>query len=165
MNATVARAVAPTPKLVWRPMREADLPAVAALEADAHAAPWTPGNFRDALTAGYSTIVGEIDGAIVAYGILVLAPGEAQLLNLTVVSALRRHGIGRTLLRRFLTDARRLGAEQCFLEVRVSNAAAIALYSAEGFAAVARRVGYYPPATAGDVREDALVLRRSLRNI
>jgi ribosomal-protein-alanine N-acetyltransferase len=165
MNATVARAVAPTPKLVWRPMREADLPAVAALEADAHAAPWTPGNFRDALTAGYSTIVGEIDGAIVAYGILVLAPGEAQLLNLTVVSALRRHGIGRTLLRRFLTDARRLGAEQCFLEVRVSNAAAIALYAAEGFAAVARRVGYYPPATAGDVREDALVLRRSLRNI
>jgi ribosomal-protein-alanine N-acetyltransferase len=165
MNATAARAAVPTPKLVWRPMREADLPAVAALEADAHAAPWTPGNFRDALTAGYSTVVGEIDGAIVAYGVLVLAPGEAQLLNLTVVSALRRHGIGRTLLRRFLTDARRLGAEQCFLEVRVSNAAAIALYSAEGFVAVARRVGYYPPVAAVDAREDALVLRRSLRDI
>jgi ribosomal-protein-alanine N-acetyltransferase len=165
MNPTAARVVMPAPKLVWRPMREADLPAVAALEADAHAAPWTPGNFRDALTAGYSTIVGEVDGAIVAYGVLVLAPGEAQLLNLTVVSALRRHGIGRALLRHFLTDALRLGAEQCFLEVRVSNAAAIALYSAEGFVAVARRVGYYPPATAADAREDALVLRRSLRDI
>jgi ribosomal-protein-alanine N-acetyltransferase len=165
MNATVVRAAVPAPELVWRPMRETDLSVVAALEAHAHAAPWTPGNFRDALSAGYSTIVGEVDGAIVAYGVLVLAPGEAQLLNLTVVSALRRHGIGRALLRRFLSDALPLGAEQCFLEVRVSNTAAIALYSAEGFVAVARRVGYYPPATAGDVREDALVLRRSLRNI
>jgi ribosomal-protein-alanine N-acetyltransferase len=164
VNKTAICAAVPAPELVWRPMREADLPAVAALEADAHAAPWTPGNFRDALTAGYSTIVGEADRAIVAYGVLVLAPGEAQLLNLTVVSALRRHGIGRELLRRFLNDARRLGAEQCFLEVRVSNAAAIALYSAEGFVAVARRLGYYPPATAGGAREDALVLRRPLRD-
>jgi [ribosomal protein S18]-alanine N-acetyltransferase len=165
MSATAARVAAPARELVWRPMQEADVPAVAALEADAHAAPWTPGNFRDALAAGYSTVVGEVDGAIVAYGILVLAPGEAQLLNLTVVDALRRHGIGRALLRRFLTDALRFGAEQCFLEVRVSNAAAIALYSAEGFVAVARREGYYPPAIVGGAREDALVLRRSLREV
>ena len=91
-----------------------------------------------------------------------LAPGEAQLLNLTVRSAARRHGLGRELLRRFLRAARELGAEQCFLEVRQTNGAAIGLYSAEGFAAVARRVGYYPPALPGDSREDALVLRRAL---
>jgi [ribosomal protein S18]-alanine N-acetyltransferase len=163
MNATMARTAVSVPRLVWRSMRESDLPAVAALEASAHAAPWTTSNFHDALTAGYSTIVGEVDGAIVAYGVLMLAPGEAQLLNLTVANALRRQGIGRALLRRFLADGWRLGAEQCFLEVRVSNAGAIALYSAEGFVAVARRIAYYPPATAGDAREDALVLRRSLR--
>jgi [ribosomal protein S18]-alanine N-acetyltransferase len=164
VNATVVRAATPASELLWRPMRETDVPAVAAVEADAHAAPWTPGNFRDALAAGYSTVVGEVDGAIVAYGVLVLGPGEAQLLNLTVVGALRRRGIGRALLRRFLTDVVRLGAEQCFLEVRVSNAAAIALYSAEGFVAVARRVAYYPPASADAPREDALVLRRALRD-
>jgi ribosomal-protein-alanine N-acetyltransferase len=149
--------------IAWRPMVDADIAAVAAIEAEAHPAPWTPGNFRDALAAGYRATVGETSGAIAAYGILMLAPGEVQLLNLTVIDALRRRGIGRALLRRFLADAEALGADQCFLEARASNAAAMGLYAAEGFAAVARRAGYYPAAHAGAVREDALVLRRALR--
>ena len=144
-------------------MQESDLGAVAALEAQAHPAPWTAGNFRDALAAGYSTVVGEADGAIVAYGVLMMGPGEAQILNLTVAPAARRRGLARALLRRFLDDALRLGAEQCFLEVRLSNAAAIALYRAEGFAPVARRAGYYPAADGAGAREDALVLRRGVR--
>lgn len=164
MNATLAAAIAATPEIVWRPMREADVAVVAAIEAGVHVAPWTPGNFRDALATGYGATVGEANGSIVAYGVLLFAPGEAQLLNLTVVDALRRRGIGRELLRRFLSDAATLGADQCFLEVRVSNVAAIGLYSAEGFAPVARRAGYYPSARPGDAREDALVLRRALRD-
>jgi ribosomal-protein-alanine N-acetyltransferase len=162
VNATLVQPQANAQELAWRPMREADLAAVAALEAEAHPAPWTVGNFRDALAAGYGTLVVESAGAIIAYGVLMLAPGEAQLLNLTVTRAARRRGIGRQLLRRFVNDARELGAEQCFLEVRQSNEAAIALYCTEGFAAVARRIGYYPPARIGDGREDALVLRRPL---
>jgi ribosomal-protein-alanine N-acetyltransferase len=149
---------------LWRPMQESDLAMVSALEAESHPAPWTAGNFRDALAAGYSTIVGEADGAIVSYGVLMMGPGEAQVLNLTVAPAARRRGLARALLRRFLDDALRLGAEQCFLEVRVSNAAAIALYRAEGFVAVARRAGYYPPAKGALEREDALVLRRGVRS-
>ena len=145
---------------LWRPMQESDLAAVSTLEAECHPAPWTAGNFRDALAAGYSTIVGEADGTIVAYGVLMIGPGEAQVLNLTVARPARRRGLARALLRRFLDDAVRLGAEQCFLEVRISNAAAIALYRAEGFVAVARRAGYYPPGDGALAREDALVLRR-----
>ncbi len=91
-----------------------------------------------------------------------LAPGEAQILNLSVVPDARREGLGRQLLRRFIDDARRLGAEQIFLEVRVSNVAAIGLYDAEGFAAVGRRDGYYPGIGADAPREDALVMRLSL---
>jgi len=143
-------------------MRDTDITSVATIEAAVHLAPWTPGNFRDALAAGYGATVGEASGCIVAYGVLMFAPGEAQLLNLTVVDLLRRRGIGRALLRRFIADAAALGADQCFLEVRASNIAAIGLYSAEGFAPVARRAGYYPAAGVGDTREDALVLRRAL---
>jgi [ribosomal protein S18]-alanine N-acetyltransferase len=149
----------PTHVPEWRPLREGDVAYVAALEAQIHAAPWTPGNFRDALAAGYSASVGEREGRIVAYGVLMLAPGEAQILNLSVVPDSRREGLGRELLRRFIDDARRLGAEQIFLEVRVSNAAAIALYAAEGFRPVGRRECYYPPTQSG-MREDALVMRR-----
>jgi ribosomal-protein-alanine acetyltransferase len=144
-------------------MRDTDIVVVARIEAGAHVAPWTPGNFSDALAAGYGALVGEANANIVAYGVLMLAPGEAQLLNLTVVDTLRRRGIGRQLLQRFLTDAAALGADQCFLEVRESNVGAISLYAAEGFVPVARRVGYYPSTRTGAAREDALVLRRALR--
>lgn len=152
----------PRPGPEWRPLRETDVAYVAALEAQIHAAPWTAANFRDALAAGYSTSVGEREGRIVAYGVLMLAPGEAQILNLSVVPDARREGLGRALLRRFVDDARRLGAEQVFLEVRASNAAAIALYASEGFAPVARRESYYPPPKEGGPKEDALVMRRAL---
>ena len=135
---------------------------MAALEAHIHAAPWTPDNFREAIAAGYSTRVGEREGRIVAYGVLMLAPGEAQLLNLSVVPDARRNGLGSELLAQFLDDARRLGAEQVFLEVRESNAPAIALYARAGFESVARRESYYPAASDGAPREDALVMRRGL---
>ena len=158
MNATLVRDL---PSMVlWRPLVEEDIREVAALERESHAAPWTAGNFYDALNAGYGMTVGVAKGAIVAYGVLLFAPGEAQILNLTVAPEARRRGLGRTLLGRFVRDAKARGAAQCFLEVRVSNAAAIGLYAAEGFAPVARRIGYYP--ARDDAREDALVMRKSL---
>ena len=91
-----------------------------------------------------------------------LAPGEAQILNISVVPDARRQGFGRTLLQQFLDDARRFGAEQCFLEVRVSNVPAIMLYEGAGFAPIARRNNYYPPVSPDFPREDALVMRRAL---
>ena len=54
-----------------------------------------------------------------------------------------------------------MGAAQAFLEVRVSNAPAIALYEEAGFVRIARRAAYYP-AGADGVREDALVMRKEL---
>jgi len=147
--------------VAWRPLAPDDLAYVAALEKQIHAAPWSLANFRDALAAGYCAMVGEREGRIVAFGVLMLAPGEAQILNLSVVPDARRQGLGRALLMRLIDVAVRGGAEQCFLEVRVSNAAALALYRAEGFASVGRRHDYYPP-TATTPREDALVLRRAL---
>ena len=154
---------AATLDVAWRPLREDDLVSVAALEAKIHAAPWTIGNFRDALAAGYAARIGERGPRIVAYGVLMLSPGEAQILNLSVVPDARREGIGRALLRHFVDDARWLNADQIFLEVRESNVAAIALYAAEGFTPVARRLAYYPAAAADATREDALVMRRALR--
>jgi ribosomal-protein-alanine N-acetyltransferase len=162
----------------WRPLAAHDLPVVAALELRIHAAPWSERNFRDALAAGYSARVGVRGERIVAYGVLMLGPGEAQLLNLSVVPEFRREGIGRALLLQFVDDARRLYAEQLFLEnrcqrfvevaeqlfleVRVSNRGAIALYEGAGFVAIARRVAYYPPGETGGTREDALVMRCAL---
>ena len=159
MSATLARDLHPA-MVLWRPFAEGDIREVAALERESHAAPWTAGNFADALAAGYGMTVGVIDDVIVAYGVLLFAPREAQVLNLTVAPEARRKRVGRTLLRRLVADAKARGASQCFLEVRESNLAAIGLYFAEGFAPIARRVGYYP--AGPEAREDALVMRKSL---
>ena len=148
--------------LQWRPLRVDDLAEVAALEARIHIAPWTIGKFRDALAAGYSSRVGERDYRIIAYGVLMISPGEAQILNLSVVPDARREGIGRALLRQFIDDARNFRVDQVFLEVRASNVGAIGLYESEGFAPVARRVSYYPGAATDDPREDAIVMRRAV---
>lgn len=83
-----------------------------------------------------------------------LAGGEASLDTLAVAPALRRRGVGRCLLRAALAALAAQGAGCCFLEVRLSNAPAIALYQSLGFAAVGRRPGFYrAPA------EDALIMR------
>lgn len=145
----------------WRPMRSDDVGYVAALESHIHAAPWTAGNFRDALAAGYAAQVAERDGRIVAYGVMMVAPGEAQILNVSVVPDARHEGLGRALVVRFVAAATQVGAEQAFLEVRASNAPAIALYESVGFAHIARRVDYYPAGPGGQ-REDALVMRKDL---
>jgi ribosomal-protein-alanine acetyltransferase len=162
VNATLARDVHPA-MVLWRPLAREDVEEVVALERQSHAAPWTAGNFLDAFAAGYGMTVGVVDSLIVAYGVLLFAPGEAQILNLTVAPEMRRRRLGRTLLRRFVADAKARGASQCFLEVRVSNRPAIELYAGEGFAAIARRIGYYP--AAADAREDALVMRKSLSEL
>jgi len=151
-----------TPQVEWRVLVADDLPHVAALEAQIHDAPWSLGNFRDALVAGYTTRCAVRDARIVAYGVLMMAPGEAQILNVSVAPDARRAGLGRALVHRFMEDARALGAEQCFLEVRVSNSAAIALYEGMGFMRIARRTAYYPTRVTDGPREDALVMRIAL---
>ena len=160
--ATAPDRLAPLRSVLWRPLSDDDLAYVAALEAQIHAAPWSYANFRDALAAGYNTQVGEREGRIVVFGVMMRAPGEAQILNLSVVPDARRQGLGRALLERFVDNAFRAGAEQMFLEVRVSNLPAIALYESAGFEPVARRANYYP-LTSRAHGEDALVMRRHLR--
>jgi len=87
------------------------------------------------------------------------AAGEAEILTLGVLPAARRRGLARALLAAFLTAARQRGARRAFLEVAEDNRAAIALYTATGFAAVGRRPDYY---RGRDGTRAALTLRMML---
>lgn len=138
-----------------RPMRPADVRAVAAVELDIYPHPWTFGNFRDSLQAGYSCWVMECAGALAGYGVLMVGVQEAHLLNLSVARAWQRRGFGRRLLHHFIDLARSCEAQRLFLEVRPSNAGARALYAASGFRQLYVRRGYYP---ADQGREDAILM-------
>ncbi|MGP1676948.1 MAG: ribosomal protein S18-alanine N-acetyltransferase [Burkholderiales bacterium] len=143
------------PVFELRKMAEADLPAVMAIENAIYAFPWTPGNFRDSLAAGYHCWIYVRDGETIGYAVLMHASDEAHLLNLSIVAGRQRRGYGSLLLQRVCALARERGACRLFLEVRPSNAAALRLYQRHGFRRIGLRRGYYP-APAG--REDALIL-------
>ena len=142
-----------------RPMAEDDLDAVLAIEQRAYPFPWTRGIFRDCLRADYPAWVLQQDGCVIGYGVLSLAADEAHVLNVCAAPQVQGQGHGRRLLRALLQLARGRGAKRVFLEVRPTNAHAIALYHAEGFNEIGRRSRYYP---AKDGREDALVMAMEL---
>lgn len=143
----------------FEPMTEADLRPVLEIEESIYAFPWTPGNFQDSLRAGYSCWVYRDGNELIGYAVLMLAAGEAHLLNLSVAAHAQSRGHGRTLLDKVAGVARRHGAKVLFLEVRPSNEVGQRLYAGYGFKQVGVRRSYYP---ARQAREDALVLSLSL---
>jgi ribosomal-protein-alanine N-acetyltransferase len=132
-----------------------DLDEVVAIETRAYEFPWSRGIFSDCLRVGYHAWCYEKDAELVGYGVMSVAVAEAHILNLTVRPESQRQGIGETLLRHFMHNARRHEADVLMLEVRPSNLPAVALYRKLGFDEVGVRHGYYPAAQG---REDALIL-------
>ncbi|MBE2210036.1 MAG: ribosomal protein S18-alanine N-acetyltransferase [Xanthomonadaceae bacterium] len=141
-------------------MRETDIDAVMEIELRAYPFPWTPGNFRDCLRAGYAMWVLEDEVGLVGYAAASVQAGEAHLLNLCIDPKLQSRGQGRRLLRAMRQVAKGHGAERMFLEVRPSNKHAIALYHDEGFNEIGRRPRYYPDHDGR--REDAIVMAMEL---
>jgi [ribosomal protein S18]-alanine N-acetyltransferase len=136
-------------------MRPADLGAVADLEKSLYAFPWSLGNFRDSVNAGYDCWVVSHGEQVIGYAILMVALDEAHLLNIAVAPGWQNQGIGRAFLDFMLDRARESHCLIVYLEVRPSNLAARHLYREAGFQQIAIRPAYYP---APSGREDALFL-------
>ncbi len=152
-------AILKDPLLHLRPMREADVANVLEIEVRAYEFPWTEGIFRDCLRVGYSCWVCEVDGDVIAYGVMSVAAGESHVLNLCVRPDMQGQGLGRKLMERLLGIAGERKVDTMLLEVRPSNQAARRLYESMGFNEVGLRRAYYP---ARKGREDALILARTL---
>ena len=140
-------------------MRMADLTDVAHLEKSLYEFPWSLGNFRDSVNAGYDCWVVVQGDTVVAYAVLMIAVDEAHLLNFAVSAEWQNRGIGRRFLAHMVEVAKDAGCLIVYLEVRPSNLAARHLYRRMGFQQIAIRPEYYP-AVAG--REDALFLGLTL---
>lgn len=137
-----------------------DIPAVVEIERASFGDPWSEGTFRDLLTLSHAIFLVATEGArpvVCGYVIAAVVAGEAEVLNLAVARDARGRGLGGRLLDAGLGGVRERGAREVFLEVRESNAAALALYSSRGFSALTRRARYYRNPV-----EDALVLQRAI---
>jgi ribosomal-protein-alanine acetyltransferase len=108
---------------------------------------WSPLNMAAELENphGYYLVAVDADDTIAAYAGL-LAPmgtGQGDIQTVTVAPEARRQGLARTLLLQLLNEARRRGAQELFLEVRIDNEPAQALYRELGFEVLSLRKGYY----------------------
>ena len=146
----------------FRRMLYADLREILLIENRAYQFSWSEGIFRDCLRADYHCRVLAVPngGLIQGYGVMSAAVGEAHIFNLCVRPEWQGHGLARRILQHLLEIARAEAVKTVFLEVRVSNAPALRLYSAAGFCEIGQRPGYYP-APKGR-REDALVMAKEL---
>ena len=145
--------------VMFRRMNEADLDAVMAIDNVIYTHPWTRGNFVDSLGAGSPCWIMQLHGVTVGYAVLTVGAGEAHLLNLSVAAAWQRHGLGREMLLYLIVFIEESKITSLYLEVRVSNGAARALYAQAGFRGIGTRRDYYPMRINNtDGREDAIVL-------
>lgn len=143
-----------------RRLTESDLDRVMEIELQAYPHPWTRGIFADCLRVGYECWGLQAGAHLAAYCVFTHAIGESHLLNLCVAPQWQRRGLGSILLGHCIRLAAGIGCESMFLEVRPSNPAGMGLYLLNGFEVVGERPDYY---TAGDGREDAIVMRLDLK--
>ena len=138
------------------PMDRSHIQAIAALERECFSTPWSEAMLEEVLfDPQASFIVAEAeDGGLLGYAGLQVVLDEGYIDNIAVEPDARRHGVADELLDVFC----RFGAAHLSfltLEVRASNAPAIALYRKHGFAEEGRRKNYYTKPT-----EDALIMTR-----
>lgn len=146
-GAALSGSAAATP-LALREMRRDDLPRILELEQQlfgAHA--WSRtmllDELGDPLTRWY--IVAAEANQLIGYAGLAVLGDEGHVMTIGTDPAAQGRGLGRIMLRALLEQAEHRGAKQVILEVRVDNAAAIALYQSEGFVTVGVRKRYYQP--------------------
>lgn len=155
-------ALFPAPKIQVLPMSREWLDAVVALENQLYTHPWSLGNFADSINSGYQAQVLTLQLAddspphLIGYLIAMLGVDEVHLLNLAVQPIYQGQGFASAMLDGLNIWARQQGAARVWLEVRISNTRAQALYERLGYEHVSVRRSYYP--AANNQREDALVM-------
>lgn len=139
--------------------REQHLDALEELEKRCFSVPWTRAQLCSQLPdAMHVFLVAEEGDRLLGYAGMMHVLDEGSVSNVAVAPDCRRQGVGSALIEALLARARELGLSFVNLEVRESNAPAIALYERFGFVPDGRRKGYYDRP-----REDAILMNHTLK--
>lgn len=138
-----------------RRMTLADVPAVHEIDTLSFSLPWPERSFRFELSENPAARgwVAEANGRIAAMLMLWFVVDEAHIATIATHPDFRQQGIGEQILLTALREVRGEGGRRAFLEVRLSNTAAQALYKKHGFIVDGVRPRYYR-----DNNEDALLM-------
>lgn len=137
-------------------MTEAEVPQVAAIEAEVFTCPWSMKGFLDTLYQDNVRFYLAVEGkTVLGYCGIYMAADEGEITNVAVKPEFRRCHIADEMLQALLSDSEAEGIRHIYLEVRVSNAAAIGLYEKHGFTRKGIRKNFYEKP-----QEDAYVMCR-----
>ncbi|MDO6685215.1 MULTISPECIES: ribosomal protein S18-alanine N-acetyltransferase [unclassified Agarivorans] len=139
------------------PLSLMDVPLMLAIEQKAHSHPWS----RDLLASNFGGLyrnLGLWQGQrLLAYVVLRVVAGEAELINIAVAPESQGQGLGKQLMQAMFNMAEQQQWLHILLEVRASNHKAQQLYKRFEFSEIDRRKAYYPCHEQG--REDALIMQ------
>ncbi|MFT5333433.1 MAG: ribosomal-protein-alanine N-acetyltransferase [Halioglobus sp.] len=145
-----------------RAVVEDDIAAISDIDARASAFAWTPEQFQKCTEIDNSQERGlvivcaaQVAGFVIFNHVL----DEGSIYNIAVDPDHQRRGLASKLLFEAIERMKLESVKRCFLDVRRSNAAALALYSDLGFEIDGVRKNYYR-GSAG--REDAMLMSKLL---
>ncbi len=140
-----------------RPMTHDDTGEIALIEKECFSAPWSQdGLISELSNDGAVFLTAVIDGEIAGYMGMHIVLDECYIANVAVKPQFRRQGIADKLLSRAEKEAMDKGCAFISLEVRVSNAPAIALYEKRGYVSLGERKNFY-----SDPTENALIMTKT----
>ena len=141
-----------------RPMEAGDLDQVALIERETFSLPWSREGFRASLEQEGTIYLTALDeaGRVAGYCGMTCSFDEAEITNVAVAAHCRRRGVARAMLEELLRRGKLVGVARFVLEVRVSNAPAIALYESLGFVCLGIRKQFYQRPI-----EDAAIMQRA----
>ena len=137
-----------------RKMQKEDIPQMAEIAAASFTDPWTEKGFTEALQMESACFLVAVEGEnVMGYCGCYMAADEAEIVNVAVRDDCRKQGIADKLLMELTAYGNEHGVSRFYLEVRVSNEAAIHLYEKHGFIRQGVRKDFYK-----DIHEDAYVM-------
>ncbi len=138
------------------PLSKSQLDAAAELERRCFAHPWSRDSLQSELLNPNSVFLAACeDDRLIGYVGMSVVVDEGYIFNVAVDEAHRRRGVGSALIRELVTYGKKHGLCFITLEVRQSNAPAIALYRQFGFIKAGERKDYY-----SDPKENALLMTK-----
>lgn len=141
--------------LIFRPMALDDIAGVLLIENQGYDFPWSHGLFEQAIKSTKYCVVAHEGENLVGFAILSYVVGEAELLNICIDPKQQGKGYATLLLDHLVEHAAQKDNHEMYLEVRVTNAAAIHIYEQAGFNEIGRRKNYYPTKSG---KEDAILM-------
>ena len=131
-----------------------DIPSLVKIEEEEFSTPFKEKDFLSIYESDISSVlVAKSEGTVLGYVSFTVIIDECQIINFATKNEFKRHGVGKSVMKALIAHCKELGVAKYFLEVRVSNQAAISLYEKFGFVRVGISKGHFSAP-----REDAVLM-------